>query len=70
MEALTAFFSAINGFVWGPPMLVLILGTGLLLQIRLKLMPILRIPTGFRMVWRGRQSRRGAPRARSAPTRR
>ena len=55
MEALTAFFSAINGFVWGPPMLVLILGTGLLLQIRLKLMPILRIPTGFRMVWRGRQ---------------
>ena len=55
MEALTAFFSAINGFVWGPPMLVLILGTGLLLQIRLKLMPILRIPTGFRMVWRGRR---------------
>ena len=55
METLTAFFSAINGFVWGPPMLVLILGTGLLLQIRLKLMPILRIPTGFRMVWRGRR---------------
>lgn len=55
MEELTAFFSAINGFVWGPPMLVLILGTGLLLQIRLKLMPILRIPTGFRMVWKGRK---------------
>jgi AGCS family alanine or glycine:cation symporter len=60
MEALTAFFSAINGFVWGPPMLVLILGTGLLLQIRLKLMPILRIPTGFRMVWRGRKPDAGA----------
>jgi alanine or glycine:cation symporter, AGCS family len=55
MEILTAIFSAINGFVWGPPMLVLILGTGLLLQIRLKLMPILRIPTGFRMVWSGRR---------------
>ncbi len=55
MEQLTAFFTAINGFVWGPPMLVLILGTGLLLQIRLKLMPILRVPTGFRMVWRGRK---------------
>lgn len=55
MEELTDFFSAINGFVWGPPMLVLILGTGLLLQIRLKLMPILRIPTGFRMVWKGRK---------------
>ena len=60
MEALTAFFTAINGFVWGPPMLVLILGTGLLLQVRLKLMPILRIPTGFRMVWRGRRPEAGA----------
>jgi len=55
MEALTAFLTAINGFVWGPPMLVLILGTGLLLQVRLRLMPILRIPTGFRMVWKGRK---------------
>jgi len=60
MEALTAFFTAINGFVWGPPMLVLILGTGLLLQVRLKLMPLLRIPTGFRMVWRGRTPDAGA----------
>ena len=60
MEALTAFFTAINGFVWGPPMLVLILGTGLLLQIRLKMMPILRIPTGFRMVWKGRKPDAGA----------
>ncbi len=55
MEALTAFLTAINGFVWGPPMLVLILGTGLLLQVRLRLLPILRIPTGFRMVWKGRK---------------
>ena len=60
METLTAFFTAINGFVWGPPMLVLILGTGLLLQVRLKLMPLLRIPTGFRMVWRGRTPDAGA----------
>jgi alanine or glycine:cation symporter, AGCS family len=60
MENLTAFFSAINGFVWGPPMLVLILGTGVLLQARLRLMPILRIATGFRMVWRGRKPEAGA----------
>ena len=54
MEMLTAFLSAVNGFVWGPPMLVLILGTGIFLQIRLKLMPIRRVPMGFRMVWAGR----------------
>ncbi|WP_198674945.1 alanine/glycine:cation symporter family protein [Rhodoferax ferrireducens] len=41
-------------------MLVLILGTGLFLQLRLKLMPILRIVTGFRMVWKGRKPEAGA----------
>lgn len=54
METLTAIFTAINGFVWGPPMLVLILGTGIFLQVRLKLMPIARIPMGLRLVWAGR----------------
>jgi AGCS family alanine or glycine:cation symporter len=60
METLTAIVTAINDFVWGPPMLVLILGTGLFLQLRLKLMPILRIGTGFRMVWKGRKPEAGA----------
>ena len=55
METLTAIVTAINNFVWGPPMLVLILGTGLFLQLRLKMMPLLRIGTGFRMVWKGRK---------------
>jgi AGCS family alanine or glycine:cation symporter len=41
-------------------MLVLILGTGLFLQLRLKLMPILHIVTGFRMVWKGRKPESGA----------
>lgn len=61
MEALTQFVSAINGIVWGPPMLVLILGTGLFLQVRLKLMPIARIGTGFAMVWSGRKPAADAP---------
>ena len=60
METLTSIVTAINDFVWGPPMLVLILGTGLLLQLRLKFMPILRIGTGFKMVWKGRHPPAGA----------
>ncbi len=59
METLTAIVTAINDFVWGPPMLVLILGTGLFLQARLKLMPMLRIGTGFRMIWKGRRPTAG-----------
>ena len=60
METLTAIVTSINNFVWGPPMLILILGTGLFLQVRLKLMPVLRIGTGFRMVWQGRKPEAGA----------
>jgi len=60
LETITTIVTAINDFVWGPPMLVLILGTGLLLQLRLKLMPILRIGTGFKMVWKGRHPAAGA----------
>jgi alanine or glycine:cation symporter, AGCS family len=55
MQTFTAWMNSINSIVWGPAMLVLILGTGLFLQIRLRGMPIRRIGTGFRMIWRGRQ---------------
>ncbi|EEB69246.1 amino acid carrier protein [Ruegeria sp. R11] len=40
-------------------MLVLILGVGLFLQIGLKLMPILRIGTGFALLFKGRESGEG-----------
>ncbi len=54
MEFLNNLVNSVNGLVWGPPMLVLILGTGLFLMIFLKFMPLTRIPTGFALMWRGR----------------
>ena len=56
MEALTSFFSSLNSIVWGPVMLVLILGTGLFLMLGLKLMPLLKLGTGFKLLWSGRSS--------------
>ena len=44
----------INGFIWGPVMLVLILGTGLYLMIGLSAMPVRKIGYGFRQLFRGR----------------
>jgi len=55
MEQVSAVIGSINGWVWGPPMLVLILGTGLYLFIGLKAMPLHRLGFGFRMLWRGRK---------------
>ena len=37
METLTSLLGAINGVVWGPLMLILLLGVGIYLQIGLKL---------------------------------
>jgi AGCS family alanine or glycine:cation symporter len=54
MQNFQAWMNSLNGVVWGPAMLVLILGTGLYLQIRLLGMPIRRIGSGLRLVWRGR----------------
>lgn len=54
MEMLTSIVGEINSFVWGPAMLVAILGTGLFLTIGLKLMPILKLASGFKLLWQGR----------------
>ncbi|MBJ6136199.1 alanine/glycine:cation symporter family protein [Marinobacter litoralis] len=54
MEAISNFVSEINGLVWGPPMLVMILGVGLFLSLGLKLMPIMKLGAGFRLMWNGR----------------
>lgn len=54
MEAFESFISSINALVWGPPMLVMILGVGLFLSIGLKLMPVLKLRAGFQLMWKGR----------------
>ena len=54
MQAISDFVSTINGIVWGPWMLTLILGVGLILTLGLKLMPLRKIGTGFRLLWSGR----------------
>ncbi len=51
---LTDWITQLNGIVWGPLMLVLILGTGFVLMVGLRLMPIAKIGYGFRMLWAGR----------------
>ena len=54
MEFITSIISSINSIVWGVPMLVMILGVGLFLTFGLKLMPILKLGTGFKLLWQGR----------------
>lgn len=55
MELIHHYVAWLNGVVWGVPMLILILGTGLFLMVALRGMPLLRIVMGFRLMWRGRE---------------
>src|SRR5690554_2876567 len=54
MNYIYQLIEQVNNLVWGTPMLVVILGTGLFLTVALKAMPILNIGRGFREMWHGR----------------
>lgn len=54
MQIINDVVTAINSVVWGPAMLVAILGTGLYLMVRLGGMPIRRLPDGVALLWKGR----------------
>ena len=49
------FVDTVNGFVWGPVMLILLLGTGIFLSIGLKGITITRIPYAFGQLFKGRK---------------
>ncbi|WP_422071257.1 alanine/glycine:cation symporter family protein [Tranquillimonas rosea] len=52
--------SAISGFVWGAPLLILLLGTGIYLTVGLRALPVRRLGYGVRMMWGGRRPGEGA----------
>lgn len=54
MDTIFTWIHTINGYAWGVPMLVLILGTGLYLTVLLTFLPVRKLPYGFRMLWQGR----------------
>ena len=45
------FFTTIDDFVWGPPLLVLLVGTGIYLTLRLGLLQIIRLPKAFKLIF-------------------
>ena len=59
MEALSSIIGEINGIVWGWPMLILILGVGFFMSLGLKLMPILKLGTGFKLLAGGTRAKQG-----------
>ena len=55
MNMITDFISSINGIVWGPLMLTLLALTGIYLTLGLKGLTLLKVPTAFKTLWKGRE---------------
>jgi len=55
METLTNIFSTLSGWVWGPVMLILLLGTGFYLTLGLRGIPQRKLFYGFSMMFAGRK---------------
>ncbi len=52
MQAIEALVSTLSGWVWGPPMLILLVGTGLYLTILLKGMQFRALPHALRLIFK------------------
>ncbi|MFZ5763520.1 MAG: alanine/glycine:cation symporter family protein [Thermodesulfobacteriota bacterium] len=51
MATLESLIATLSGWVWGPPMLVLLVGTGLYLTVILRGVQFRALPHAFRLIW-------------------
>lgn len=58
METINSILSTASSWAWGPVMLVLLLGTGVYLTIRLKFLPLRNLFYAFSLMWNGRESKK------------
>ena len=51
MDAITGFLDKASGFIWGPPLLVLLVGTGIFLTVRLGFIQVRLLPYSLKQVF-------------------
>ena len=59
MESIELLISTLSGWVWGPPMLALLIGTGLYLTVLLRGMQFTALPHALRLIWHKEQGGEG-----------
>lgn len=51
--------SQINSFIWGPPLLILLVGTGILFTFKLRFLQITKLPTALKLIFKSENSGSG-----------
>ncbi len=59
MELITNLNSTVNGIVWGPPMLILLVGTGIILTFRLKALQFSNLLYAHKMIFKKHEGLEG-----------
>lgn len=59
MESILPLLSSIDSVLWGPPLITLLVGTGIYLTIRLHLLQVFRLPQALRLIFKAKNQGRG-----------
>ncbi len=59
MENILAALDTVDGWIWGPPLVILLFGTGTYLTIGLRFMPIRRLPYAISLLFAGKKKTSG-----------
>lgn len=51
LNKIQSILNAVNSIIWGPPLLILLVGTGIYLTWRLKLLQVFRLPLAFKYIF-------------------
>ena len=54
MDTINAVLNDIDSILWGPPLIVLLLGTGIYLTLRLNLLQVFRLPLALSLIFRAK----------------
>lgn len=53
------FLNAFDNLVWGPPLMILLIGTGIMLTVRLGLLQVMKLPKALRLIFSARSNGSG-----------
>ena len=59
MESFIPMLNAIDSFMWGPPLITLLVGTGIYLTLRLKLLQVIRLPKALSLIFKAKNHGEG-----------
>ena len=58
-DCMIQFLDQLDSFIWGPPLLVLLVGTGIMLTIRLGLIQVTKLPQALKLIFKSDDSGEG-----------